>query len=74
MEPVIAQALVGSGPLGLLILYLMFERKFDKADRKEQDQKRMEADDRRTTADLKMAAAITALAIRITGKPNGDLG
>ncbi len=72
MEAGMIQALVGSGPLGLLILYLIMERKADKVDRKEQEQKRLDFDERRLSGDLKMTAAITALAMKITGKPNGD--
>lgn len=71
MDAGIAQALVGSGPLGLLIAYLIIERKADKADRKEQEALRLAQDERRVQADLKMAAAITALAMKITGNPNG---
>jgi hypothetical protein len=72
MEAGLVQALVGSGPLGLLILYLILERKSDKAERRELDAKRLDFDERRLTGDLRMTAAITALAMKITGKPNGD--
>lgn len=72
MEAGVIQALVGSGPLGILIVYLILERRSDKNDRKELDQKRLDFDERRLAGDLKMTAAITALAMRITGKPNVD--
>ncbi|HEX8400531.1 MAG TPA: hypothetical protein VF628_02380 [Allosphingosinicella sp.] len=68
MEAGIVQALIGSGPLGLLILYLLNERKADKSDRKEAEQKRLDYDERRLAADLKMTSAIVALTFRITGQ------
>lgn len=67
MEAGFFEALIGSGPLGLLILYLILERKTDRADKKETEQKRLDHDERRLQADLKMTAALVALTMKITG-------
>jgi hypothetical protein len=72
MEAGLIQALLGSGPLGAFLIYLILERRSDRADRKEQDKTRLDFDERRLAGDLKMTAAITALAMKITGRPNGD--
>lgn len=64
------QGFISNGPLGLIILYLIWSRKQDKDDAKSDRQERGRYDERRLEADLKMAAAITALAMRITGKPD----
>lgn len=68
--PGIAQAFISNGPLGLIILYLIYSRRQDKEDGKGEREERLRHDERRLEADLKMAAAITALAMRITGKPD----
>lgn len=74
MEAGVIQALVGSGPLGILVIYLVLERKADRADRKETERQRLEFDQRRLEADLKMSAAITALAMKILGRPDVGSG
>lgn len=66
--------MVGSGPLGLLIAYLILERRADRADRKESEAARLSFDERRLAADLRTAGALTALALKITGKQANDDG
>lgn len=66
----VAQAFVSNGPLGLIILYLIYSRRQDKEDAKSEREDRARYDDRRLEADLKLAAGLTALAMRITGKPD----
>ena len=68
MDATLIQALVGSGPLGLIIAWMMWERRQDKADRKELEQKRLDHDERRLAADLRMIAALTALTLKVTGQ------
>jgi hypothetical protein len=74
MEAGLIEALIGSGPLGLLIVYLIIERKQDRADKKEASQERLAHDERRLQADLKLATALTALCMKITGNPGNDAG
>jgi hypothetical protein len=62
------QALMGSGPVGVFLCYLAYERRQDKADRKEAEALRLAHDERRLSCDLKIAAALAALALRITGQ------
>jgi hypothetical protein len=68
----VLQALIGSGPIGVFLAYLAWERRQDKTDRKEVEERRLTHDERRLEADLRMTAALTALAMKITGRPDVD--
>ncbi|NLS28148.1 hypothetical protein S2M10_31570 [Sphingomonas sp. S2M10] len=66
MDPSIISALVGSGPLGVVCLFLLQQRKEERAERLQYDKDRLETD-------KSMARAIMALAMKVTGKPtDGD--
>lgn len=65
MEAGLVSALVGSGPLGILILYLMYLQKQDRETRAEERSRRDAVDEKRIEADKALAAALTGLTIKI---------
>jgi hypothetical protein len=67
MEAGLIQALVGSGPLGLLILYLMQLRKQDRENLTEERVRRDALERDRIATDRELAAALSALSVRIDG-------
>lgn len=63
--PGVVQALIGSGPLGIIILYMMFLQKTDRDTRKEERIRRDEIDKDRIATDKAMVATLTTLAGKI---------
>lgn len=67
MEAGIAQALIGSGPLGIIILYMMLLQKGDRDTRKEERARRDVIDKDRIETDKALVATLTTLAGKIDG-------
>jgi hypothetical protein len=65
MEAEIVTTLVGSGPLGLVILYMMFLQKQDRDTRKEERARRDEIDKDRIETDKALVATLTMLTAKI---------
>lgn len=68
MDPSFVSGLVGAGPLGIIVLYLIMERRQDKTDRKEVDEKRLVYDQNRLDADKELAGALASLTEVIRGQ------
>jgi hypothetical protein len=65
MEAGLVSALVGSGPLGIIILYMMYLQKSDRDTRKEERARRDEIDKDRIATDKQLVATLTTLAAKI---------
>lgn len=61
----VAQALVGSGPLGILILWLMYQQKTDREARTVERARRDEIDKDRIDTDKGLVVALTTLTNKI---------
>lgn len=66
MDPTLLNAILGSGPMGIIVWILLQQRKEERSERLAYDKERLETDKR-------LAIALTSLAIKITGRPvDGD--
>lgn len=65
MEAEVATALLGSGPLGLVILYMMYLQKLDRETRKEERARRDEIDKDRIATDKQLVGTLTMLTAKI---------
>lgn len=60
-------ALLGSGPLGLIIVYMVYLQKLDRDTRKEERARRDEIDKDRIETDKALVGTLTTLASKIDG-------
>jgi hypothetical protein len=67
MPAELATVLAGSGPLGLIILYMMYLQKSDRDTRKEERARRDTIDKDRIDTDKALVATLTALTGKIDG-------
>lgn len=76
MEAGIASALIGSGPLGIIILYMMFLQKSDRDTRKIERERRDLIDKDRIETDKSLVGVLTenTSAIRELGRIVGERG
>lgn len=65
MEAGLVSTLVGSGPLGLIILYMMYLQKADRETRNEERARRDEIDKDRIATDKALVATLTTLAAKV---------
>ena len=73
MDPSLLQGLIGLGPGGIMAGIMLYLNKQDRADRAADRAERLQLDREETQAKEKLAKALTALSMKITGRPiDGD--
>jgi hypothetical protein len=69
MEAPLVNALIGSGPAGIVALFFYFQMKADRDATRADRAERLQYDKDRLETDKKLTAALTALVMKITGRP-----
>lgn len=71
MTPELVTAFGNFGPMGLLVLFLYFEKKAEREHRREVEDEKVKADLARAQSDKEIATALTALTVTIQHLPGG---
>lgn len=71
MTPELVTAFGNFGPMGLLVMFLYFEKKAEREHRREVEEEKTKADLARASADKEIATALAALTVTIQHLPRG---